>query len=62
VGELGYEVDYLWDAVAFPTVNNSDYFGASALDRNTASFVLRCENIGFSGLFFAGRLLFWIGY
>jgi Legionella pneumophila major outer membrane protein precursor len=51
VGELGYEVDYFWDAVAFPTLTDGNLLISNTWNR-------RCQNVGFSGLFFGGRLLF----
>lgn len=42
VAELGYEVDYFWNA--FSVFNNSVF--------------RECEDVGFSGLFFGGRVLF----
>ncbi len=48
VGEIGYELDYFWNAFA---VNNVDSTGPTSLFR-------KCEDVGFSGLFFGGRLLF----
>ena len=51
VGEIGYEVDYFWDAVAFPTNTATQLVGPS-------DWVVVCQNVGFSGLFFGGRVLF----
>lgn len=48
VGEIGYELDYFWNAFAIDDVDN---VGPSSLFR-------KCEDVGFSGLFFGGRVLF----
>jgi Legionella pneumophila major outer membrane protein precursor len=48
VGELGYELDYFWNAFSFPK---------GAITNATDRF-RQCEDVGFSGLFFGGRLLF----
>ncbi len=50
VGEIGYELDYFWDAFAFP--DN----GPGLL--NDSNFAVKCQNVGFSGLFFGGKILF----
>ncbi len=55
VGELGYEVDYFWNAFAFPKGSIAGGQG------NPARFTNRfrsCQDVGFSGLFFGGRILF----
>lgn len=48
VGEIGYEVDYFWNAFSFPRGNPN-----AAVERFRT-----CEDVGFSGLFFGGRFLF----
>ena len=48
VGEIGYEVDYFWNAFSFPQGN---------VTTPTERFRV-CEDVGFSGLFFGGRILF----
>ena len=50
VGEIGYELDYFWDAFSFPSN------GTGLL--NTDNWARDCQNVGFSGLFFGGRILF----
>jgi Legionella pneumophila major outer membrane protein precursor len=49
VGELGYELDYFWNAVS---ISQGD------VTVGTPSLFRGCENVGFSGLFFGGRVLF----
>ncbi len=44
-GEIGYELDYFWNAIAFPEEQPENRFR-------------HCENIGFSGLFFGLRFTF----
>lgn len=51
VGELGYELDYFWDAVAFPRTVSGNLLTGS-------DWALGCQNVGFSGLFFGGKILF----
>ncbi len=51
-GEVGYEVDYFWNGSAFPEFNGIE------LIPSTRGFVLVCENLGLSGLFFGARLIF----
>jgi Legionella pneumophila major outer membrane protein precursor len=53
VGELGYELDYFWNAFAFPRGD----IGGTLASRLTNRF-RECEDVGFSGLFFGGRFLF----
>ena len=51
VGEIGYELDYFWDAFAFPrTFDTSPFTGSD--------WVLDCQDVGFSGLFFGAKVLF----
>lgn len=47
VGEVGYEVDYFWNAFAF------NQFTGPAITQ-----FRQCEDVGFSGLFFGGKVLF----
>ncbi len=58
IGEVGYEVDYFWNVFAFPALNGGDYFQNQPTAHNNGGFVLKCENAGFSGLFFGGRLVY----
>lgn len=55
VGELGYEVDYFWNAFAFPKGSIAGGGGNPA--RFTNRF-RRCEDAGFSGLFFGAHIFF----
>ena len=52
VGEVGYEVDYFWHASVLP-----DLTGVQ-LATGDREFIPVCEDLGFSGLFFGGRLIF----
>ena len=49
VGEVGYELDYFWEAFAFSNFN---------AQTGPFSTFRTCEDVGFSGLFFGGRVLF----
>lgn len=49
VGEIGYELDHFWNSFAF-----NDY----AIGQSPTTQFRKCENIGFSGLFFGGKILF----
>lgn len=51
-GEVGYEMDYFWNGSAFPEFNGIE------LLPNSRAFVLVCQDLGFSGLFFGAHLIF----
>ncbi len=52
VFETGYEIDYLWNALASPELLNTGMVGFDP------TFGTHCISVGFSGLFFGGKLLF----
>lgn len=52
VFEVGYEIDYFWNALATPELLNVNVVGFGSF------FGTHCLNIGFSGLFFGGKFLF----
>ena len=52
VGEIGYEVDYFWHGSVLPDLTGG------ILATGAREFVPVCEDLGFSGLFVGGRLIF----
>ncbi len=57
VGEVGYELDYLWDGALFPQLLQNG-FGVLLPGTTAMTYVTACQNVGFSGLFFGAKLLF----
>jgi Legionella pneumophila major outer membrane protein precursor len=51
-GEIGYEIDYFWHGSVFPQSINASFTDGFSGPKPV------CEDLGFSGLFFGGRLVF----